>query len=562
MAREFPNPYSRAGGTGMAMTQKSQDWNRRELLAAGGAASVALGAPGALAADNAVVASTRYGKIRGLADGPVKIFKGVPYGASTAGANRFLPPKPPEPWRDVRDATRLGNRAPQTDTTGFMEEEVVALDRTAQSEDCLRLNIWTTGLADGGKRPVMLWCHGGGFTGGSGGNVRYDGYNLAKKHGVVLVTVNHRLNAFGFLYLGKLGGEKYADSGNAGMLDIAAALDWVKENIAEFGGDPDNVTIFGQSGGGSKVTTAMAMPQAVGRFHRVIAESGVYLKAITPDEGTEIATRIMAQLGLQPGQVDQLQQVPFQKILAAMGPMGPAGRFGPVLDGRNLNSGNGPFDPVAPSLSAKVPMILGSTLTEITFLNTTPLDAIDDATLRADLKKSLRVEDAETEKLIALYKRDFPKADNVRLFQIIASDNWLTANVALVAERKAALGQAPAYVYHFEKPTPVRGGKLGVPHTLEVSYVFDNLDGPTDDIITGTGKDRYPLADKMSRAWTNFAKTGDPNIKGLPHWRPYSAGDRAVMIFNDHCQLVRDPRAEARAAITELHMRQGQVSRA
>ncbi len=535
--------------------------NRREMLAAGSAAGLVFGTSRVRAAEPPI-ANTKYGKVRGLADGAVKIFKGVPYGASTAGANRFMPPKPPEPWSEVRDATRFGNRAPQTDTTGFMEEEVVALDRTAQSEDCLRLNIWTTGLADGKKRPVMLWCHGGGFTGGSGANVRYDGYMLAKKHGVVLVTINHRLNAFGFLYLGKVGGEKFADSGNVGMLDIVAALNWVKDNIAEFGGDPDNVTIFGQSGGGSKVTTAMAMPQAQGRFHRVIAQSGVYLKAITPDEGTEIATKIMAQLGLQPNQVDQLQQMPFQKILAAMGPVGPAGRFGPVLDGRNLNSGNGPFDPVAPSLSAKVPMILGSTLTEITFLNSTPLDPIDDATLRADLKKTLRAEDTEIEKLIALYKKDFPKAENVRLFQIIASDNWLTANVALTAERKAALGQAPAYVYHFEKPTPVHDGKLGVPHTLEVSYVFDNLDGPTDDIVTGKGKDRYPMADKMSRAWTNFAKTGNPNVAGLPRWRPYAASDRAVMIFNDHCQLVTDPRPEARAAITELHMRQGQTSRA
>ena len=549
-------------GTVMVGRKLTQTFDRREMLAAAGAAGLVLGAPHALAAGEPPIANTRYGKIRGLADGPVKIFKGIPYGAPTSGANRFLPPRPPEPWSEVRDATRLGNRAPQTDTTGFMEEEVVALDRTAQSEDCLRLNIWTTGLADGKKRPVMLWCHGGGFTGGSGGNVRYDGYSLAKKHGVVLVTVNHRLNAFGFLYLGKLGGEKYADSGNVGMLDIVAALNWVKDNIAEFGGDPGNVTIFGQSGGGSKVTTAMAMPQAAGRFHRVIAESGVELKAITPDEGTEVATRIMAQLGLQPNQVDQLQMVPFQQILAAMGPVGPAGRFGPVLDGRNLVSGNGPFDPVAPSLSANVPMILGSTLTEITFLNTTPLDPIDDAALRTDLKKALRVDDAETEKLIALYKRDFPKAENVRLFQIIASDNWLTANVALVAERKAALGKAPAYVYHFEKPTPVHDGKLGVPHTLEVSYVFDNLDGPTDDLVTGKGKDRYPLADKMSRAWTNFARTGNPNVAGLPHWRPYSASDRAVMIFNDHCQLVADPRGEARTLITDLHMRQGQTSRA
>jgi len=548
----------------MIKNQKTESVNRRQLLAAGGlaAAGLALNSPSAIAARAAPVANTKYGKVRGIADGAINIFKGIPYGAPTSGANRFLPPKEPAPWSDVRDATMFGNRAPQTDATGFMEEEVVALDRTAQSEDCLRLNIWTAGLRDGKKRPVMLWCHGGGFTGGSGGNVRYDGAMLAKKHGVVLVTINHRLNAFGFLYLGKLGGEKYADSGNAGMLDIVAALNWVKDNIAEFGGDPGNVTIFGQSGGGSKVTTAMAMPQAAGRFHRVIAESGVALKAITPDEGTEIAAKIMTQLGLQPNQVDQLQQMPFQKIIAALGPMGPAGRFGPVLDGRSLLSGNGAFDPVAPSISSHVPMILGSTLTEITFLNTTPLDPIDDAALRADISHGLRVDDAETEKLIALYKRDFPAADNVRLFQLIATDNWLTANVALVAERKAALGQAPAYVYHFEKPTPVHDGKLGVPHTLEVSYVFDNLDGPTDDLVTGTGKDRYPLADKMSRAWTNFARTGNPNVAGLPHWRPYSAADRAVMIFNDQCKLVVDPHAEARLAITDIHMRQGQTSRA
>ncbi len=532
--------------------------DRRFVLAGAAGLAIALGAARAWAASPVV--RIRYGKIRGLTDGSVHVFKGVPYGAPTSGESRFMPPKPPAPWSDVRDTITLGHRAPQTDATGFMEEEVVALDRTAQSEDCLCLNIWTSGLGEKKKRPVMVWCHGGGFTGGSGGNIRYDGTELAKKHDVVLVTLNHRLNALGFLYLGKLGSEKYADSGNVGMLDIAAALDWVKDNIAEFGGDPGNVTIFGQSGGGSKVTTAMAMPEAAGRFHRVIAESGVALKAITTDEASVIASHLMTQLGIH--DADQLQQVPFTQIIAALGPMGPAGRFGPVLDHRSLASGNGPFDPAAPSISANVPMILGSTLTEITFLNTTPLDPIDGATLRADLKRTLQVEDGEVEKLLALYSHDFPEASNVRLYQIIASDNWLTASVALTAERKAALKKAPAYVYHFEKPTPVRDGKLGVPHTLEVSYVFDNLDGPTDDVITGTGKDRYPLADKMSRAWTHFALTGDPNVSGLPHWRPYSASDRAVMIFNDQCKLVTDPRTEARRAITELHMRQGQVSRA
>jgi para-nitrobenzyl esterase len=539
--------------------------SRRQILAAGGAAAagLALYAPGAAATDTAPVANTKYGKVLGTSNGAVKVFKGVPYGASTAGANRFMPPQPPAPWTDVRDTTAYGDQSPQAPARGFMEEEMVSLDRSPMSEDCLRLNVWTTGLTDGRKRPVMVWFHGGGFSGGSGGNVRYDGSHLAERHDVVLVTVNHRLNAFGFLYLAKLGGEKFADSGNAGMLDIVAALNWVKDNIEEFGGDPGRVTIFGQSGGGGKVTTAMAMPQAVGRFHRVIAESGVALKAITPDEATEVASKIMAQLGLQSNQTDQLQQLPYVQILAAMEKLGPMGnRFGPVLDGRNLVSVNGPFDPVAPSLSANVPMILGSTLTEINFMNATPLDPIDDATLRDDIKRGLRINDAETEKLIAMYKRDFPEAENTRLYQLIGTDNWLTANVALVAERKSALGEAPAYVYHFEKPTPVRDGKLGVPHTVEITYVFDNLDVPTENAITGTGKDRYPLADTMSRTWTNFARTGDPNAEGLPKWRPYSATDRAVMVFNDQCKLVVDPYPEERMAITAIHMQQGQVSRA
>ena len=405
----------------MGRDMKTQAPNRRQILAAGGvaAAGLALDAPGAIAAGAAPVANTKYGKIRGLANGSIKVFKGVPYGASTAGANRFMPPQPPTPWSDVRDTIAYGDQSPQAPAMGFMEEEMVSLDHSPMSEDCLRLNVWTAGLKDGKKRPVMVWFHGGGFSGGSGGNVRYDGTNLARKHDVVLVTVNHRLNAFGFLYLGKLGGEKYADSGNVGMLDIVAALNWVKDNITEFGGDPGRVTIFGQSGGGGKVTTAMAMPQAVGRFHRVIAESGLALKAVTPDEATDVASKIMTQLNLQPGQVDQLQQLPYQQILAAMAALGPAGnRFGPVLDGRSLVSGNGAFDPVAPSQSAEVPMILGSTLTEITFMNATPLDPIDDATLRADLKRGLRIDDAETEKLITLYKRDFPQADNAQALSV------------------------------------------------------------------------------------------------------------------------------------------------
>ncbi len=532
--------------------------NRRKILAGAVAAGLVPAGQVAWAADAAPVADTVHGRIRGIANGAVKVFKGIPYGASTAGANRFQPPKPPAPWSGIRDTQTYGDKSPQEPTAGIMEEEIVSLDHSPMSEDCLRLNVWTAGLKDGGKRPVMVWFHGGGFTQGSGGDVRYDGTHLAARHGVVLVTVNHRLNAFGFLYLGTVGGGEYADSGNAGILDCVAALKWVHDNIENFGGDPGNVTVFGQSGGGSKVTTLMAMPEAKGLLHRAIAESGLALKAVTPEEADAVTRKLMAALNITPDRVAALQQIPYQRILDAMRTLGPGGgRFGPVLDGRSLVSGNGPFDPVAPSQSADVPLMLGSTLTEVTFFNTTPLDPIDDAVLHADVKRNLRVDDEETAKVIALYKRDHPQASNVRLYQLIATDNWLTANVALVAERKAALGRAPAYVYHFEKPTPVRDGKLGVPHTLEIPYVFDNLDVPTATLVTGSGADRQALADKMSGAWTNFAKSGDPNATGLPHWRPYSPADRAVMIFNDTCRLAVDPMRDERLAISDIHRHQG-----
>ncbi len=547
----------------MKNAEKGIDVDRRRLMAAGGMIAVGLAMESipAIAAD-APSAKTAYGEIRGAAYGTVKAFKGVPYGASTDGGNRFMPPQPPAPWTGLLDTTELGHQSPQPMSEGaVIKEEAISNDQTPLGEDCLRLNIWTAGLRDGGKRPVMVWLHGGGFTSGSGGDVHYDGTNLARKRDVVVVTVNHRLNAFGYLYLAGIGGTKYADSGNVGQLDIVAALRWIKDNIAEFGGDAANVTLFGQSGGGGKVTTLMAMPQAAGLFHRAIAQSGLAFKAITAEQATDTAKQVLAKLNLTPNQVDQLQQMPFQKILDAMKAAGPAGnRFGPVMDGRSLVSGNGPLDPVAPALSADVPLLLGSNLTEVTFFTATPVDPIDDATLQADVKRNLHTDDAETGRMIALYKRDYPDASNVRLYQIIASDNWMTANVAVAAERKAAQGKAPAYVYHFEKPTPVRDGKLGVPHTLEICYAFDNLDVPTARDITGSGKERYALADRMSAAWTNFARTGNPDAPGLPHWRPYSPSDRAVMIFNDECKIVADPHPEMRKALIEMHVRQGQIS--
>jgi para-nitrobenzyl esterase len=529
------------------------------LLADSQAPAIAATAAAARPASDSM-ARTRAGTIRGLYNGRAHVFKGVPYAAPTGGANRFMAPQALTPWTGTRDATRLGHQSPQLQAN-VMPEEMISLDNSPFGEDCLSLNVWTAGLRDGAKRPVMVWFHGGGFSAGSGGDVRYDGTNLAHNHGVVLVTVNERLNAFGFLYLAELGGERYADSGNAGLLDLVAALRWVRDNIREFGGDPDNVTIFGQSGGGSKVTTLMAAPAARGLFHRAIAESGLNIEAIPAKDATDMARQVVDRLGLKPGQIDQLQKLPVDSILAAMGGIaydshaGSFLRFGPVIDRRTLSSH--PWDPAAPSVSAHVPLILGSNLTEICFQPATPKDPMDDRQLHEVVQRSLgfgaHLEPQQAAQLIALYRKGYPDQTNVMLYHIMGSDNWMTANVHMVAERKAALRAAAAYVYHFEWLTPVDLGRLGSPHTLEIPFVFDNLDVPTVDIVTGTGADRRPLADRMSRAWTAFAHTGDPNVTGLPHWPAYSADNRAVMVFNNECNVQVNPHAAQREAIAELH---------
>jgi para-nitrobenzyl esterase len=521
--------------------------DRRSFLGCGAAGLVALAARRASAQalpSSGTTVETTAGKVAGLANGPVRIFKGIPYGAPTGGANRFMPPQKPVPWSGVREATEIGPRCPQPRTPGQMPEEAIDLDYGAMSEDCLYLNVWTAAVDAAAKRPVMVWFHGGGYAVGSGGSVRYDGSNLARKHEVVVVTVNHRLNAFGFLDVSSIGGPRYADSGNVGMLDIVAALEWVRDNIANFGGDPGNVTVFGESGGGGKVSTLMAMPAAKGLFHRAIAQSGVALRAITPEASAASARALLDRL---PGIAGDLQHK-FFMLLAIMEMEGkPPLTFGPVVDGRVLP--RHPFDPEAPEISADVPMLLGSNLTERTFFADTPLDPIDGAALVGHVKRYTGLGDAEASRLIAAYRKNRGNADNTFIYQLLSADWWMTANVTTQAERKARLGRAPTYVYHFEKRTPVRDGKLKVPHTLEIAYAFDNIDLST--AVTGTGAEKQALADKMSAMWTAFARTGDPSIAGLK-WEPYSAERRAVMILDDDPRLELDPYREERLAISAL----------
>jgi len=534
--------------------------DRRSFIGVGSWAAGALATrvPGGWASDGpatAAVVATTAGKIRGSHAAGVYTFRGVPYGASTAGASRFQPPAKPKPWADIREATALGPRSPQLLSSfhGFVPPEVEVMDRDEKmGEDCLVLNVWTPALDRGRKLPVMVWLHGGGYTSGSGGFICYDGIELARKHEVVAVTVNHRLTAMGYLYLAGLGDARYASSSNVGNLDIVAALEWVRDNIAAFGGDAGNVTIFGQSGGGGKVSSLMAMPAARGLFKRAIVQSGAAVKGISRDAATQNAKDFLARLNLKPTQLAKLPDVPLEQLLKATEPgSGPPINFGPVVDGHSLPTD--PFDPVAPALSANVPLLIGTVETEVTFFPGQPLDPIDDATLHARVKQQLKSgNDADVDRVIAAYRAGRPGAANTDLFLIMASDGF-RAGVLLEAERKAAQARAPVYQYYFTWHSPVRDGKLRSFHTLEIPFVFDNVDAAQS--MTGSGQDRYELATRMSNAWVAFARAGDPNHPGLPKWAPYDNTRRATMIFNNECQVVDDPHGAEQRLLWSLQGR-------
>jgi para-nitrobenzyl esterase len=503
------------------------------------------------------VVRTTAGRIRGITRDRVSAFYGVPYGASTAGARRFMPPAKPEAWTGVREATHFGHRSPQGPST-LIPEDAAVDRREPAGEDCLCLNVWTPRVG-AGHRPVMVWFHGGGYSQGSGAFIIYDGANLACRHDVVVVTVNHRLNVFGFLYLAELGGPKYAQSSNVGMRDLVAALEWVRDNIAEFGGDPNNVTIFGQSGGGGKVSTVMAMPSAKGLFHRAICESAAAIKGIPKHAATKSAETYMAKLGLKPHQVDELQKLPAQQLVDAIGAggaMGGAGlRLAPVVDGDSLP--RDPFSPDAPPISASVPLLIGSVETEVTFLRSTPLEPMDDAQLHARVKQVLRgADDAAVDHLIDVYRKGRPGIANTDLYLILASDATFRAGMMTEAERKADQPGAPCYMYYFTWRSPVRDGKLRTFHTLEIPFVFDNVDLAT--AMTGSGQDRYALEDKISGAWVAFARTGNPSHSLLPDWPAFTTTKRATMILNDQCEVVDDPHGDERRAL--LAVERGQES--
>jgi para-nitrobenzyl esterase len=489
------------------------------------------------------IIDTSAGKIRGLVIDKVNAFKGIPYGASTAGDRRFLPPVKSEGWTGIRDTITWGPEAPQVSPHTEIPEVRATIPGTGMSEDCLRLNVWSRELGAGRRLPVMLWLHGGGFASGNGSYSIYDGTNLAKKRCVVTVTINHRLNSFGFLHLPEIGGAKFAQASNVGMLDAIAALQWVHDNIANFGGDPNNVTIYGQSGGAGKVSTLLAMPGAKGLFHRAIIQSGSNLKGVPADDATKSARALMAKLNVKTA--DDLQQVPMDQLIRATSATQGL-RLAPVL-GPSLP--RDPFSPDAPAMSADVPVLLGTVETEVTFFPNTQMDPIDDAALLVRVKTAARADDAQAKHLIDLYRQGRPGVSNIDVALILESDTRFRPGVVTEAELKSAQ-KAPVYMYYFTWRSPVRDGKLKTFHTLEIPFVTDNVDNAPS--MTGMGQDRYGLQDKMSAAWTAFARTGNPNHKGLPNWPKFDTAQRATMIFNNECKVVNDPNGEERKALAAL----------
>jgi len=484
------------------------------------------------------VTETATGKVQGIANGPTWEFRGIPYGAPTGGRNRFMPPKKPAPWKGVRECFAFTSVCPQTQADIRGEYgQLIMWDRQVggMGEDCLSLNVWTPSVDRAAKKPVFVSFHGGGFATGSGNAPGFDGKNLAYYADAVVVTVNHRLASFGYTNLVGAGApEAFKYAGVTGVMDLIASLEWVRDNIEGFGGDPGRVMIFGQSGGGAKTSTVLAMPPGKGLFHRAAIQSGSALRLVTPEAGAATAEKLVRQLGLSKSNIADIQKLSWQQILEAQTAVG--GNFSPVIGTDALP--NHPFDPAAPTVSANVPIIVSTTL-EDAALGLTNFDLTEDG-LKALLNQRFGGKGGE---LLALYRKYDPIATPFLIQAQALTDAGGRRSAYTLAARKAAQGAAPAYMYQWNWRTPAYDGKFGAVHGIDVSATFHSY---RDGFFAGSTRGKK-MADRLASAWAAFAATGDPNNGHIPPWKPYDDKGRAVMIFDDDTRLAFDPRAEIRA---------------
>ena len=486
---------------------------------------------------------TDKGPVVGSTSGPVHVFRGIPYARPPVGELRWRPPQEPRPWTRPLEAHRFGSIAPQNPSH---LEKLFGADRPPQSEDCLSLNLWTPGLDDN-RRPVMVWIHGGAFVTGNGATPWYDGTRLVEAGDVVVVTINYRLGALGSLELGELGDERYAGSGNCGILDQVAALQWVRDNVSAFGGDPAQVTVFGESAGGMSVGTLLGLPAAEGLFSRAILQSGAASHVAERDKAERLTRDLLAELGLTIEDAGRLVDVPVDDLLAAQGRVvdraGLGLPFTPVVDGVTLP--RPPLDAVRDGAAAGIEVLVGTTRDEMRLFGLLDprLSQADDAQVE---RRAVAVFGPSATKAIDVYRRSRPGASAGEVWIAVLSDQVFRIPAIRLAEAQS-MHQPRTYMYFFTWATPILDGLLGSCHALDVPFMFDNLDKPGAGLFTGgTGADRQLLAERMSRAWLAFARDGVPAAASLPGWPAYEMGQRSTMVLDTECIVADDPAAEER----------------
>jgi para-nitrobenzyl esterase len=550
---EFPSATRRDVMKGLALAAVAGGLSRVALgeTAAAPAGSVypridsTAGDPVRVSGSNPVV-ETEYGRIRGYIRNGIYAFKGIPFAANTAGANRFMPAQKPTPWTGIRSCLFPGPACPQPSFTTNSGDEYLWLfqwEESVRKEDCLSLNVWTPGL-DNGKRPVMVWLHGGGYTmGSSTESPSYDGENLAHRGDVVMVSVNHRVGVWGCLNLAAYG-DQYALSGNISMLDIVTSLKWVRDNITRFGGDPNRVTIFGQSGGGGKVGLLMGMPPAKGLFHRAIIQSGSFPGAATMEASSIMAEKLLKKLNLDASQVEKIHDVPVEQLASASENLGPMPmsssgiidfRHSALLLGWAPVAGNAsmpeqPFVSKAPDISADVPLIVGGTLNEfVNGIDQPDCFKMTEEELKAKVRKAWP---DKSDAIVQAYRNNLPGANNFQLWSVIAASSG-RAMVLQEARFKSEQKAAPAFCFRFDWQMPALDGRPLALHGGDLAFVFDNT--ARFENMTGNGPRARALAARMSEAWIHFARTGNPNHPGIPRWKPFDPSTNGTMVFDDEC---------------------------